>query len=83
MNNRDALAFTAKEGAGIVRVPSWQAQAGLAAGHLARLFAGCEPAPVPLHLMFQPSRLTSPKIRAFVDYLVERRRGIDSLGADR
>ena len=31
--------------------------------------------------MFQPSRLASPKIRAFVDYLVERWRGIDPFGA--
>ena len=67
MNSLDALATAAKEGAGIVRVPSWQAEADLAAGHLVRLLADYEPAPVPLHLMFQPSRLASPKIRAFVD----------------
>ena len=64
-----------------MRVPSWQAEADLAAGHLVRLLADDEPAPVPLHLMFQPSRLASPKIRAFVDYLVERWRGIDPFGA--
>jgi hypothetical protein len=34
-----------------------------------------------LHLMFQPSRLASPKIRAFVDYLVERWRSVDPFGA--
>jgi DNA-binding transcriptional LysR family regulator len=81
MNSLDALAAAAKEGAGIVRVPSWQAEADLAAGRLVRLLADYEPAPVPLHLMFQPSRLASPKIRAFVDYLVERWRGIDPFGA--
>jgi DNA-binding transcriptional LysR family regulator len=81
MNSLDALAAAAKEGAGIVRVPSWQAEADLAAGHLVRLLADYEPAPVPLHLMFQPSRLASPKIRAFVDYLVERWRGADPFGA--
>jgi DNA-binding transcriptional LysR family regulator len=74
MNSLDALATA---GAGIVRVPSWQAEADLAAGHLVRLLADYEPAPVPLHLMFQQSRLASPKIRAFVDYLVERWRGAD------
>ena len=37
MNSLDALAAAAKEGAGIVRVPSWQAEADLAAGHLALL----------------------------------------------
>jgi DNA-binding transcriptional LysR family regulator len=81
MNSLDALAAAAKEGAGIVRVPSWQVEADLAAGHLVRLFADYEPAPVPLHLMFQPSRLASPKIRAFVDYLDERWRRVDSFGA--
>jgi DNA-binding transcriptional LysR family regulator len=40
MNSLDALAAAAKEGAGIVRVPSWQAEADLAAGHLVRLRAG-------------------------------------------
>jgi DNA-binding transcriptional LysR family regulator len=81
MNSLDALATAAKDGAGIVRVPSWQAEADLAAGRLVRLLAEYEPAPVPLHLTFQPSRPASPKIRAFVDYLVERWRGIDPFGA--
>jgi DNA-binding transcriptional LysR family regulator len=81
MNSLDALAATAKEGAGIVRVPSWQAQAGLGRRPPGAALAGYEPAPVPLHLMFQPSRLASPKIRALVDDLVERLRGVDSLGA--
>ncbi|UPJ50000.1 hypothetical protein IVB30_00735 [Bradyrhizobium sp. 200] len=35
MNGLDALA-AAKKGDGIVRVPSWQAEAGLAANHLVR-----------------------------------------------
>jgi DNA-binding transcriptional LysR family regulator len=56
----------------MVRVPSWQAKADLAASHLVRLLAGHEPAPAPLHLMFRPSRLASAKIRVFVNYLVER-----------
>jgi DNA-binding transcriptional LysR family regulator len=81
MNSLDALAAAAKEGAGIVRVPSWQAEADLAAGHLVRVLTDFEPAPVPLHLMFQPSRLASPKIRAFVDYLVEHWRDVDPFGA--
>ena len=36
MNCLDALATVGKEGVGIVRVPSWQAEADLAAGHLVR-----------------------------------------------
>jgi len=81
MNSLDALVGAARGGAGIVRVPSWQVEADLAAGRLQRLLAGHEPAPTPLHLMFQPSRLASPKIRAFVDYLVERWQDMDPFGA--
>ena len=39
MNGLDALATAAKEGAGIVRVPWWQAEADLAAGRRVRLLA--------------------------------------------
>ncbi|MCP1829191.1 DNA-binding transcriptional LysR family regulator [Bradyrhizobium sp. USDA 4532] len=79
MNSLDALVSAAREGAGIVRVPSWQVQSELADGRLTRLLIDHEPAPTPLHLMLQPSRLASPKIRAFVDYLVERWGKIDAL----
>ena len=48
---------------------------------LQRLLIGHEPAPTPLHLMLQPSRLASPKIRAFVDYLVEQWGKIDVVRA--
>jgi len=78
MNSLDALVEAARDGAGIVRVPSWQVQPDLAAGRLQRLLIDHEPAPTPLHLMLQPSRLASPKVRAFVDYLVERWAGIDA-----
>ncbi|TAI63067.1 LysR family transcriptional regulator [Bradyrhizobium sp. Leo170] len=81
MNSLDALAAAAKEGAGIVRVPSWQVDADIRAGSLRRILANYEPPPTPLHLVFQPSRLASPKTRAFVDYLVERWRAVDPFGA--
>jgi DNA-binding transcriptional LysR family regulator len=75
VNSLDALVAAAKQGAGIVRVPSWQVAAELAAGRLRRILVDHEPPPVPLHLLFQPSRLASPKIRVFVDYLVESMHG--------
>jgi DNA-binding transcriptional LysR family regulator len=56
-------AAVAKEGAGIVRVPSRQAEVDPAAGRPVQLLVDCEPGPAPWHLVFQPSRLASPKIR--------------------
>lgn len=81
MNSLDGLVGAARDGAGIVRVPSWQVQADLASGGLKRLLIDHEPAPTPLHLMLLPSRLASPKIRAFVDYLVEQWGKIDAFRA--
>ncbi|MGY4317343.1 LysR family transcriptional regulator [Bradyrhizobium sp. JR3.5] len=81
MNSLEALVNAAREGAGIVRAPSWQVQSDLASGRLQPLLIDHEPAPTPLHLMLQPSRPASPKIRAFVDYLVEQWGKIDAVRA--
>ncbi|SFO00913.1 DNA-binding transcriptional regulator, LysR family [Bradyrhizobium sp. Ghvi] len=77
VNSLDALATAAESGAGVVRVPSWQVERQLAEGRLRRLLREHEPAPAPLHALYQPSRLGSAKIRVFVDFLVERWRGSD------
>ena len=74
-NSLDALVSAAKAGAGIVRVPSWQVDAELAAGHLQRVLADHETTPAPISLLFQPAQLASPKVRKFADYLAEQWRG--------
>jgi DNA-binding transcriptional LysR family regulator len=81
VNSLDAVVSAAKQGAGIVRVPSWQVEAEIAAGGLQRILRDHEPPPTPLHLLFQPSRPASPKTRAFVDYLLERWRSFNAFGA--
>jgi DNA-binding transcriptional LysR family regulator len=72
INSLDALVTAAVEGAGIVRVPSWQVAAELAAGRLQRILSAHERDPTPVHLLFPPSRLASPKTRIFADYLADR-----------
>jgi DNA-binding transcriptional LysR family regulator len=70
INGLDALVGAARDGAGIVRVPSWQVRDDLAAGRLTRILRAHEPTPAPLHLLFEPSRLAAPKTRIFADYLI-------------
>jgi DNA-binding transcriptional LysR family regulator len=77
VNSLDALVTAAKDGVGIVRVPSWQVEADVAAGSLRHILTDYEPPPTAINLLFQPSRLTLLKARAFVDYLVERWRSSD------
>jgi len=72
INSLEALVLAAEEGAGIVRVPSWQVATEIAAGRLQRILAAHERDATPVHLVFPPSRLTSPKTRIFADYLVDQ-----------
>ena len=74
-NSLDALVMAAKDGAGLVRVPSWQVMGELAAGNLRRVLQDCEPPPAPLHVLSQSSRIASPKTRAFADYLTAQWQG--------
>jgi DNA-binding transcriptional LysR family regulator len=81
MNSLDALVTAAKQGAGVVRVPSWQVETDIASGALQRLLRDHEPPPTPLHLLLGPSRLSQSKCRVFVDYLVEQWRVANPFGA--
>lgn len=77
-NSLDALVVAAKEGSGLVRVPSWQVMDEINAGNLRRVLQDYEPSPTTLHLLSQPSRLASPKTRAFADYLTAQWRRNES-----
>src|SRR5258708_24034587 len=81
VNSLDTLVSAAQDGAGLVRVPSWQVDTDIADGALQRVLVVYEPKTATHRLLFQPSRLTSPKSRVFVDYLVERWRAADPFGA--
>jgi DNA-binding transcriptional LysR family regulator len=76
INSLDALVAAAKEGAGIVRVPSWQVAQEVARGRLQTVLMDYERPPTTIHLVFPPSRMGSSKTRLFVDYLVQQWRKI-------
>jgi DNA-binding transcriptional LysR family regulator len=79
INSLDALVSAAKDGAGIVRVPSWQVAQDVAAGRLRPILTNYAPPPTPIHLLFPPSRVGSLKTRLFADYLVEQWKNGDPL----
>jgi DNA-binding transcriptional LysR family regulator len=69
-NNLDSLVSAVVGGAGIARVPSWQVSAEMSAGRLKALLTNYERPAAPVHAVFQRSKVSSAKIRAFIDYLV-------------
>jgi len=63
----------ARAGFGIARVPEFVAEDNLKNGSLVRLLEKYEPAaPVTMYVVYPHARHLASKVRAFVDFLVER-----------
>jgi hypothetical protein len=73
------LPTAAKEGVGIVRVPSWQAEADLADGHLVRLRLRTRSGTAAPDVSAIAARLLRRSAPSST-YLVERWRGVDAFG---
>src|SRR5689334_22569255 len=63
INSLDALVAAARDGAGLVRVPSWQVAHDLEAETLTRVLADYELPASPVHAVMPPARLGSPRTR--------------------
>ena len=72
INNGDALLAAARQGFGIVMMPTFLAGDDLRAGRLEPLLTDwCREAGAAVYAVFPASRNLSPKVRVFVDYLAE------------
>ncbi|MFA5120118.1 LysR family transcriptional regulator [Zavarzinia sp.] len=71
-NNGDVLRHAAVAGLGIWRAPDFLAELDMAAGALVPIdLGGFHLAAHSIHVIYPPGRHLSPKVRAFVDFLVE------------
>jgi DNA-binding transcriptional LysR family regulator len=71
-NNGDALRIAALEDMGIINQPTFIVGGDLQSGTLVTLLNDFIPQDISLHAVYPHSRLLSPKVRAFVDFLAER-----------
>jgi DNA-binding transcriptional LysR family regulator len=71
INNGQALRAAALEGVGIVLQPRDMLHEDLAAGRLVELLPGFEVPSLPMHLLYAPDRRPTPKLRSFIDFVVE------------
>lgn len=75
VNNADALHACALEGLGIVILPSWVVGPDIQAGKLCNAFPGWQVTPTAMdtaiYAVYPHNRHLSPRVRAFIDYLVE------------
>lgn len=74
MNTNDAVTELACQGWGISRLLSYQIAPHLADGRLQTVLSTFELPPVPVHVVHQEGRMVSAKVRAFVDFMVDRLR---------
>jgi len=67
VNDAQAAISLAEAGEGLSLVLNYQAEASLRAGTLVRVLDGFAQAPMPVHIVYRPSRVVAPKLRAFID----------------
>jgi DNA-binding transcriptional LysR family regulator len=74
VNSVRAAVASAAEGRGVTRVFSYQVAANVREGRLRIVLSSDEHAPLPVHVVTPEGRLSVPKVRAFVDFVVPRLR---------
>ena len=81
VNNADSVIAAAAAGHGIARVLSYMIAPHLRDGALELVLEDAEPPPVPVHVLHKEPGETSARIRAVVDFLVDRLRADPALPA--
>ena len=83
VNTADVAIAAAVAGRGLTRVLSYQIAAELRAGQIEIVLAEFEPPPLPIHIVHLEGRRAAARVRAFVDFAVERLRADRSLNPQR
>ena len=71
VNDAENYVLCAVRGCGIVQVPRWHVEDDLRAGRLVELLPAWESPGMPLSALYPYRRQLSPRVRIFVDWLVE------------
>ena len=71
-NSGQALRIAALEGMGVILQPEDLLRDDVAAGRLVRVLADYETPALPTHIVFSQDRRPTPKLRSFIDFVVER-----------
>jgi DNA-binding transcriptional LysR family regulator len=79
VNSNDVAIAAAVAGRGVARVLSYQIAPELRAGKLQVVLGEFEPPPIPISVVYAEGRRAAAKVRAFVDFAVERLRADKSL----
>ncbi|MFT8550072.1 MAG: LysR family transcriptional regulator [Acetobacter okinawensis] len=71
VSGAETSATAARQGLGLVQAPRYRFIDDLAKGRLIEVLADFPPTPTPLSVLYPSNRQLSPRVRVFVDWLVE------------
>lgn len=73
-NDGESLVAAASEGHGLIMVPEWLVSCELKDGDLQEVFTDFQAVPgqTPLYALYPRQRYLAPKVRVFIDFMVER-----------
>jgi DNA-binding transcriptional LysR family regulator len=80
VNTAEVAIAASAAGRGLTRVLSYMIAPELKTGRLKIVLADYETAPLPIHVVYQEGRKAAARVRAFVDFMVERLRTDGSIG---
>jgi len=70
----DAYHACCKAGLGLIQVPRYHIEQELAQGSLVEVLAQYRPPPMPVSILYPHSRQLSPRVRVFIDWVIQRMR---------
>lgn len=70
-NHSDTTADLARRGFGLIQAPRYRFADDLAEGRLVEVLADCPPSPASLSALYSRARQSAPRLRAFLDFVVE------------
>jgi len=76
VNGAESLVAAGRLGLGLIQVPRYHIEGDLDQGMLVSVLPDFPPSPTPVSLLYPPSRQLSPRVRAFIDWLL---RAFDAL----
>jgi DNA-binding transcriptional LysR family regulator len=74
----ETMVSAARLGLGLIQVPKYHLAADLAAGTLVEVLTSFRPSPTPVSLLYPQSRQISPRVRVFIDWLVQEFAAVSS-----
>lgn len=76
VNAAESYVSAARAGLGIIQIPRYHAAHDIGAGTLVEILAAFPPTPSPVALLYPHNRQMSPRVRLFIDWVVEIFHGI-------